>query len=106
MKHTKGKWNPKSDGTWHKEGFIVKSEHGISIALVFEGEHGKPKGEEAKANKALIEAAPELLEALQDEVEFLSGLFSDGLQMAEVHKSTIRARIIVLIKEIKKATEK
>ena len=54
----------------------------------------------------LITSAPELLEALQDEVEFLSGLFSDGLQMAEVHKSKIRTRIIVLNKEIEKATQK
>lgn len=52
--------------------------------------------------KKLNDAAPELLEALIDEVNFLKGILSDGLKMEYVHRSTINARVIILESIIKK----
>ncbi|MCR9263346.1 MAG: hypothetical protein NXH86_04270 [Flavobacteriaceae bacterium] len=65
---------------------------------------GRATIEELEANAKLIEAAPELLYELFDEVDFLKGLLGDiANKLPKAVESTIRVRINFLIQAIEKA---
>ena len=94
-KHTQGKWSafPNEEGD-----ITIQSDNGTLIGCAWdEGQ------QEMKANAKLIAAAPNTINELIWEVEFLEGLLTDGLSMQTAHRSTINARINVLKETIKQA---
>lgn len=85
-KHTKGTWEIKSE----PESILIYSPSG---AISYIPHKGKAV-EEHEANAKLIAAAPELLEALKQQREFLQGMFDSTTDSTEANR---RRRSIYLI---------
>lgn len=95
-KHTEGKWVVKWDNSTYAR---IENEKGILVAEI--NPYRKTGNlqipfEEYNANAKILAAAPELLNELIWEVDFLEGLLKDGLKMQDAHRSTIKSRINIL----------
>ena len=100
--HTPGPWkgfdNP--DDELFKKGVVsvVVDERKDIVSFVFSNKHGKPDLDEAMANAALIEAAPDLLAAcrmahkfIDDNYEQIVNSTLDGLKIVDSLCSNLAA---------------
>ena len=91
-KHTKGPWKIGAPGP--NGCYTIGTERGLMTAMIAHSICEPDQVEEAKANAALIAAAPELLEALMTLVLFTNLKPSVAAALADAHRVINKATSI------------